>query len=144
MNISPRRFQTSNSLINSTRLLSCFRRLRQQGFVRSNIKWLNRRLRENQMTTVSHLKKLSPQFGCTHSLSGTHSPSGLQASTAMPRFLVWISPRYTGTVGFWPMKHDTMSVPPGQRDDRKTDTGGGIYLVDGPNEKPHLKLPRGH
>lgn len=45
----------------------------------------------------------------------THTvlPSKPQASTAMPRFLVWISPRYTGTVGFWPMKHDTMSVPPG-------------------------------
>lgn len=42
-------------------------------------------------------------------------PSVLQASIAMPRFLDWISPRYTGTVGFWPMKHETISVPPGER-----------------------------
>ena len=58
-------------------------------------------------------------------------PSRPQASTAMPRFLVWISPRYTGTVGFWPMKHDTMSVPPGQRDERITDTEGEDELVIG-------------
>lgn len=35
------------------------------------LKWLNRHLRENQMTTISHLKKLSPKFGCAH--TGAHT-----------------------------------------------------------------------
>lgn len=69
-------------------------------------------------TTVCDPKAVQPLW--THTHWHTLLPSGLQASTAMPRFLVWISPRYTGTVGFWPMKHDTMSVPPRESDDRKT------------------------
>lgn len=40
------------------------------------------------------------------------SPSSFHASTAMPRLRAWISPLYTGTQGFWPMKQEMMSVPP--------------------------------
>ena len=67
----------------------------------------------------SRLSAYSALDRITHTHTHTHAPSGLQASTAMPRFLVWISPRYTGTVGFWPMKHDTMSVPPEQGENKK-------------------------
>lgn len=39
-------------------------------------------------------------------------PCSFHTSTAMPRFRAWISPLYTGSVGFWPMKQEMMSVPP--------------------------------
>ena len=40
------------------------------------------------------------------------TPLSFQHSIAIPKFLDWIWPRYTGMVGFCPAKQEMMSVPP--------------------------------